>query len=77
MYGDLSAGSGFNAHFARSRLYATDSSSGTGSKLMLGTDYLHPWQPLPQVEFLRNFPMSDEQREAIMGGTAEKVILKR
>ena len=75
MYGDLSAGSGYNA-ISRDLDFTEGFIQRNWQKLMLGTDYLHPWQPLPQVEFLRNFPMSDEQREAIMGGTAEKVILK-
>ena len=74
MYSDLSAGSGFNA-ISRDIDFTHGFIERNWRKLMLGTDYLHPWQPLPQVEFLREFPMSDEQREAIMGGTAEKIIL--
>ena len=73
MYSDLSAGSGFNA-ISRDIDFTHGFIERNWRKLMLGTDYLHPWQPLPQVEFLREFPMSDEQREAIMGGTAEKII---
>ena len=75
MYADLSAGSGFNA-ISRDPDFTPGFIERNWQKLMLGTDYLHPWQELPQVEFLRNFPMSEEQRTAIMGGTAEKVILK-
>ncbi len=75
MYADLSAGSGFNA-ISRDPDFTPGFIERNWQKLMLGTDYLHPWQPLPQIEFLRNFPMTDEQRTAIMGGTAEKVILK-
>ena len=74
MYSDLSAGSGFNA-LSRDIDFTHGFIERNWRKLMLGTDYLHPWQPLPQVEFLREFPMSDEQREAIMGGTAERIIL--
>jgi hypothetical protein len=75
MYSDLSAGSGFNA-ISRDTDFTHGFIERNWQKLMLGTDYLHPWQPQPQIEFLREFPMTDEQREAIMGGNAEKVILK-
>jgi predicted TIM-barrel fold metal-dependent hydrolase len=76
IYGDLSAGSGYNA-LTRDPDFTPGFIARHWRKLMLGTDYLRPWQELPQVEFLHTFPMTEEQRQAILGGNAEQLLLKR
>ena len=51
MYGDLSAGSGYNA-FARDPDYAVQFINEFQDKLLFGTDICPPDQPTPMVDFL-------------------------
>jgi predicted TIM-barrel fold metal-dependent hydrolase len=49
IYGDLSAGSGSNA-LTRDLAFARDFITRRQDRLMFGTDYLSPGQPVPQFE---------------------------
>ena len=52
LYGDLSAGSGYNALF-RDRDFTYPFLERNQNKLLFGTDYLSPEQKCPQIEFLK------------------------
>ncbi len=52
MYGDLSAGSGYNA-LARNPAYAVKFLNEFQDRLLFGTDICGPDQPVPQADFLR------------------------
>ena len=43
------------------------------SHIMMGTDYPFPWVTAP-VDHVLSTPLSDAQREAILGGTAAKLL---
>ena len=43
-------------------------------KIMFATDYLHVGQELGQIAWMRETPMSDEQRAAIAEGNARRVF---
>ena len=49
-------------------------SLGNGETLVLGTDYPYPWDD-KTVDHIMNTPsLSDEERVAILGGTAAKLL---
>lgn len=73
LYADLSAGSAYNG-LTRDPEFGRGFLERHWAKLMFGTDYLRPHQELPIVEFLRQYPFPDDRREAIMGGTAARLL---
>lgn len=73
LYADLSAGSAYNG-LTRDPDFGAAFLNRHARKLMFGTDFLRPHQQLPIVDFLGAFPFSDDQREAVMGGTATSLL---
>jgi len=73
MYADLSAGSGYNA-ITRDPEFTQGFLERNWRKLMFGTDYLHVGQELGQIAWMRETPMSDEQRQAIAEANARRVF---
>lgn len=73
LYADLSAFSAYNA-LTRDPDFTPSFFERHWRKLMFGTDYLRPRQELPIVEYLRRYPFTDEQRAAVMGGTAAELL---
>ena len=73
MYADLSAGSGYNA-ITRDPEWTEGFLERNWQKLLFATDYTRMNDPLPQIKWVRETPMSDEMRAAIMEGNARKVF---
>lgn len=73
LYADLSASSAYNA-LTRDPAFGEEFLDRHWSKLMFATDYLRPNQELPIVDFLKGYNFPTERREAIMGGTAARVL---
>lgn len=73
LYADLSAHSGWNA-MARDPEFTRGFVERHHGRLLLGTDYLAPGQPLPILEWLRTFEVTDEVRLAIGSGNARRVL---
>jgi len=73
MYADLSAGSGYNA-ITRDPDWTEGFLERNWQKLLFATDYTRMNDPLPQIKWVRETPMSDEMRAAIMEGNARKVF---
>jgi predicted TIM-barrel fold metal-dependent hydrolase len=73
LWGDLSAGSGAGAlsrdiEFARAFLVRR------ADRLLFGTDYLKPGQPVPQFEVLASLELSGEVRAKIERGNAMRLL---
>ncbi len=64
LYGDLSAGSGYNA-LARDREYAVKFLSEFQDRLLFGTDICAPGTPTPLVDFLLELRSSGEISEVV------------
>lgn len=73
LYGDLSAGSGYNA-LTRDPAFGLDFLERHQNKLLFGTDVLRPGQPVPIVEFLRRCPIGETAREKIAFRNAERLL---
>ena len=73
LYADLSAGSGYNA-MTRDPEFTSGFIARHWRKLLWGTDYLGPGQPMPQVEWLRGLDVAPEVREAIAARNARRVL---
>lgn len=73
LYGDLSAGSGYNA-LTRDPAFGLDFLERHQDKLLFGTDVLRPGQPVPIVEFLRRCPIVETAREKIAFRNAERLL---
>ena len=73
LYADLSAGSGYNA-MTRDPEFTAGFIARHWRKLLWGTDYLGPGQPMPQVEWLRGLDVAPEVREAIAAGNARRLL---
>lgn len=73
LYADLSAFSCFNA-LTRDPDFAAGFLDRHWRKLLFGTDYLQPHQELPIIPFLRAYPLPEERRAAVMGGTAARLL---
>jgi len=71
LYGDLSAGSGYNA-LARDTEFAYPFLERNKNKLLFGTDYLSPGQKCPQIKFLKDA----KEKKLIKKSTFEKVAFK-
>lgn len=75
LYGDLSGGSGYTA-LARDPNFALDFLERRQDKLIFGTDVLKPDQQLPIIPLLRTCPISENARQKILHGNAEKLLFK-
>ncbi len=73
MYADLSAGSGYNA-LTRDPEFTPGFIERHWRKLMFGTDIVRPGAPLRIVQWMREFPFTGEQYEAIAEGTARRLL---
>jgi hypothetical protein len=73
LYADLSAGSAHNG-LARDPEWTLGFVERHWRKLMLGTDYLKPGDELPILAWLRQRSLTAEQRVAIEGGTAARLL---
>ena len=73
LYADISAGSGHNA-LTRDPEFTVGFLERHWPKLLFGTDYLQAFQELPQLEWIRQAPLTDEQREAITKGNARRIL---
>jgi len=71
LYGDLSAGSGYNA-ITRDSGFGYRFLEEFQDKLLFGTDYLSPGQKCPQIKFLKEA----EERRLIKKKTFEKIAFK-
>jgi predicted TIM-barrel fold metal-dependent hydrolase len=75
LYGDLSARSGYTA-ITRDPDFGLAFLERHQDKLLFGTDFLAPDQPLPIVDFLRQCPISETARQKICSLNALR-LLKR
>jgi predicted TIM-barrel fold metal-dependent hydrolase len=73
LYADISAHSGHNA-LTRDPEFTEGFVERHWRKLLFGTDYFIVGQEVPQVEWLRSYPMQQEWREAIAGGNARRLL---
>jgi len=73
LYGDLSAGSGAGA-LKRDLKFAAGFLSRRQDRLMFGSDYLAPGQPVPQFDVLKSIDIPDGVRQKIYRGNARKLL---
>lgn len=73
LYADISAGSGHNA-LTRDPEFTEGFLTRHWRKLLFGTDFFHVGQQVPQVAWLRTYPMPEEWREAIASGNARRLL---
>lgn len=77
LYGDVSAGSGYNA-LARDRDYGYEFMEKYSERLLFGTDLCHPVQETPIVEYmrdaLRNRMISREAYDRIASANAKNLL---
>lgn len=73
IFGDLSAGSGANA-ISRDSKFGREFLIRRQDRLMFGTDYLQPGQPVPQFELFDMIELPREARAKIFKKNAERVI---
>jgi hypothetical protein len=73
LYGELSAGSGHNA-LTRDPEYTAGFVGRHWRQLLFGTDFMFAGQELPQVAWLRETDLTEEQREAIGSGNALRLL---
>ena len=73
IYGDLSAGSGANS-ISRDKEFGRQFMIRRQDRLMFGTDYLQPGQPVPQFELFDSLELPTEVEAKIYKGNAERVI---
>ncbi len=73
LWGDLSAGSGAGA-LARDRGFAAQFLIRRADRLLFGTDYLRPGQPVPQFELLAGFDLPADVRAKIERGNAARLL---
>jgi len=73
IYGDLSAGSGYNA-ITRDPDFGPAFLERCSDRLCFGTDYLQPGQKCPIVEHIREVDISRKARNRIMHGNAKRIL---
>jgi len=73
LYGDLSAGSGFNA-LTRDPAFGLEFLARHHGQLLMGTDCLKPGQVAPIVEFLRTAAIPEAARENILWKNAARLL---
>ena len=74
LYGDLSAGSGYNA-ITRDPSYGPGFLERNADKLLFGTDFLTPGQNCPIVEYLKTVDIAKDAKQKILSRNA-KTLLK-
>lgn len=73
LWGDLSAGSGANA-IGRDREFGQAFLVRRANRLLFGTDYLKPGQPVPQFELLASFDLPKDVRAKIERENAKSLL---
>ena len=73
LYGDLSAGSGAGA-IARDRAFGREFLIRRADRVMFGTDYLAPGQPVPQFELFRELDLPAEVQAKVFRENARRVL---
>ena len=73
IYGDLSAGSGYNA-LTRDPEFGRQFLERNKDRLLFGTDYLRQRQKTPIVEYIKTVDISAEARECIVRKNAERIL---
>lgn len=73
MYADISAGSGYNA-MTRDAEFTRGFVERNWSKILFATDYLSAGHGMGHVEWVRETPMDEQHRQAIMEGNARTII---
>lgn len=73
LYGDLSAGSGANA-ISRDKKFGREFLIRRADRLMFGTDFLAPGQPVPQFEILSAMELPAEVQAKIFRDNARRLI---
>ena len=73
LYGDLSAGSGHNA-IARDWAFGEAFLERRHTRLLFGTDFLRPDQPIPQFEMFAKANLSEKARRAIAYENASRLF---
>jgi len=73
IYGELSAGSGYNA-LNRDPDFTPGFFERNWKQLLFGTDYLGPGQNLPIVQFLKDYPLDKEKKDAIAYKNIEEIL---
>lgn len=73
IYGELSAGSGYNA-LTRDPDFTPGFLERNWKRLLFGTDYLRPDQDLPIVKFLKEYPLDKEKKDAIAYKNIQSII---
>ena len=73
LWGDLSAGSGANA-VGRERDFGRSFLLRRADRLLFGTDYLKPGQPVPQFELLASFDLPEEVEAKIYRENAIRLL---
>ena len=73
LWGDLSAGSGSNA-IGRDKEFGRGFLIRRADRLLFGTDYLKPGQPVPQFKLLASIELPADVRARIERGNAAKLL---
>jgi len=73
LWGDLSAGSGSNA-ISRDKEFGRAFLIRRADRLLFGTDYLKPGQPVPQFELMQSIELPAEARAKIERDNAKKLL---
>jgi predicted TIM-barrel fold metal-dependent hydrolase len=73
LYGDLSAGSGHNA-MSRDPEFTRGFVDRHWRKLLWGSDYDLPHQPIPQLKWIRGLGLAPEKFQAMTDGNARRLL---
>jgi predicted TIM-barrel fold metal-dependent hydrolase len=73
IYGDLSAGSGANS-ISRDKAFGREFLIRRKDRLMFGTDYLQPGQPVPQFELFDSLDLPKAVQAKVFKKNAERVL---
>jgi uncharacterized protein len=73
LWGDLSAGSGAQA-ISRDRAFGREFLIRRQDRLLFGTDYLQPGQPVPQFQLLDSLNLPAQVQHKVFRANAEKLL---
>ena len=73
LFGDLSAGSGANG-ISRDKEFGREFMIRRQERLLFGTDYLQPGQPVPQFELFDSLKLPGEVQAKIFRENAKRVV---
>lgn len=73
LYGDLSAGSGAGS-IARDKAFGKEFLTRRADRLMFGTDYLSPGQPVPQFALFKELDLPEPLRAKIFRDNARRLL---